>query len=205
MWVVLLWTNGDRKVSSMKNKFAALMAVLLVFTAAASLHPAMAQDNSSTNPAAVGSRVRSMVELGSVYSNIYDIGITVIETVRGKDAMDRLKAATPDTKMPPEGFDYVLARVKFDFKGRVVSDTIPFDLGDAPLQWIALSSELIEYPRISVTVPKPALVGRIKPGSSAEGWVAFAVDRKDGKPIMVFDPDTGGATGRGRTLFFKLY
>jgi hypothetical protein len=45
----------------------------------------------------------------------------------------------------------------------------------------------------------------IKPGSSAEGWVAFAVDRKDSKPVMVFDPDTGGATGRGRTLFFKLY
>jgi hypothetical protein len=28
---------------------------------------------------------------------------------------------------------------------------------------------------------------------------------KDSKPVLVFDPDTGGATGRGRTLFFKLY
>ena len=62
-------------------------------TAAASLQPAVAQDNSSTNPAAINSRVRSMIELGSVYTNIYDIAITVLETVRGKEAMDRLKAA----------------------------------------------------------------------------------------------------------------
>ena len=103
----------------MKNKFAVLIVALLVLMAAASLHPAIAQDNSSTNPAAIGSPVRSMVELGSVYSNIYDITITVLETVRGKEAMDRLKAASPDNKMPAEGFEYVLARIKFEFKGRV--------------------------------------------------------------------------------------
>ena len=189
----------------MKNKLVTIIAVLLVMTAAASLHPALAQDNSSTNAAVIGSRVRSMVELGSVYSNIYDIAITVLETVRGKDAMDRLKAASPDNKMPPAGFDYVLARVKFEIKGRVVSDKLTFDLGDEPLQWVALSSELIEYPKVPVIVPKPALVGKVQPGGSMEGWVAFVVDSKDSKPVMVFDPDTGGATGRGRTLFFRLY
>jgi hypothetical protein len=189
----------------MKNKLATLMVVLLVVTAAASLRPAIAQDNSSTNPAAIGSRVRSMVELGSVYTNIYDIAITVLETVRGKEAMERLKAASPDNKMPAEGFEYVLARVRFEFKGRAVSDNLTFDLGNVPLQWVALTADLTEYPRVSVMVPKPALAGRVKPGDSVEGWVAFAVDRKDGKPVMVFDPDTGGATGRGRTLFFKLY
>ena len=65
---------------------------------AASLQPVMAQDNSPTNPAAVNTPVRSMVELGSVYTNIYDITITVLETVRGNEAMDRLKAASPDVK-----------------------------------------------------------------------------------------------------------
>jgi hypothetical protein len=190
----------------MKNKFAVFMVALLVSMAAASLQPAIAQDNSSTNPAAVGSPVRSMVELGSVYSNIYDITITVLETVRGKEALDRLKAANPDNKVPAEGFEYVLARIKFEHKGRAVSDNLSFDLGNAPLQWIALTGkDLTEYDRVSPTVPKPALAGMVKPGQSVEGWVAFAVDRKDTKPVMVFDPDTGGATGRGRTLFFKLY
>jgi hypothetical protein len=189
----------------MKNKLAVLMVVLLVVTAVASLHPAIAQENSSTKPAEIGSRVRSMIELGSVYTNIYDIAITVLETVRGKAAMDRLIAANPDNKMPAEGFEYVLARVKFEFKGRYITDTIPFSLGDNPLQWVALAADLTEYRGVSVSVPKPALAGQLKPGESMEGWVAFAVKQKDTKPLMVFDPDTGGATGRGRTLFFKLY
>jgi hypothetical protein len=189
----------------MKNKLATFMAVLLVLAVAGSLHPAIAQDNSSTNPAAIGSRVRSMIELGSVYTNIYDIAITVLETVRGEEAMARLKAASADNKMPPEDFEYVLAKVKFELKGRYVSDTLSMNIGDEPLQWVALSAELVEYPKVSVKVPDPPLVGRVKPGDSLEGWVAFAVERQDSKPIMVFDPDTGGATGRGRTLFFKLY
>jgi hypothetical protein len=189
----------------MKNRMTILIMALLGLMVAASLQPVLAQDNSPTNPATVNTPVRSMIELGSVYTNIYDITITVLETVRGNAAMDRLKAASPDVKAPANGFEYVLARIKFDFKGRYVSDNLPFDLGDEPLQWIVLSgSDLTEYNRVSVTVPKPALVGRIKPGSSTEGWVAFAVQQKDSRPVMVFDPDTGGATGRGKTLFFKL-
>jgi len=128
-----------------------------------------------------------MIELGSVYSNIYDITITVIETVRGKEAMERLKAAGPGNKMPAEGFEYVLAHIKFEHKGRAISDKLPFDLGDAPLQWVALAgSDLTEYDRVSLSVPKPALAGMVKPGQSVEGWVVFAVNQKDTKPVMVF-------------------
>jgi hypothetical protein len=180
--------------------------VLLAVMIAASLQPAIAQDNTPKNPAAKGTPVRSMVELGSVYTNIYDITITVLETVRGREAMDRLKAAGPDIKTPAAGFDYVLARVKFELKGRYVSDIIPMDIGKDPLQWVSLSgTDLTENDRVSVTVPKPALEGRVKPGESIEGWLAFSVKQNDSKPVMVFDPDTGGATGRGKTVFFKLY
>jgi hypothetical protein len=190
----------------MKNKIEVPFVILLLLMAATSLLPAMAQENSSTIPAAIGSPVRSMVELGSVYTNIYDTTITVLEVVRGKEALDRLKVANPDNKAPADGFEYILARIKFELKGRAVSDKLPFDLGNAPLQWIALTGkDLTEYDRVSPTVPKPALSGIVKPGQAVEGWVGFAVDKKDSQPLMVFDPDTGGATGRGRTLFFKLY
>jgi hypothetical protein len=189
----------------MRNKMTIFIMALFGFMVASSLQPVMAQDNSPKNPAAVNTPVRSMIELGSVYTNIYDITITVLETVRGNAAMDRLKSASPDVKAPANGFEYVLARIKFDFKGRYVSDTLPFNLGDEPLQWVALSGgDFTEYDYISVTVPTPALVGRIKPGSSMEGWVAFVVKQGDDTPVMVFDPDTGGATGRGKTVFFKL-
>ncbi len=163
------------------------------------------ENNSPSNPAAVNTAVRSMVELGSSYANIYDITIAVMETVRGNAAMERLKAADPNVKTPAAGFEYVLARVKFEFKGRYVNDNLAFDLGDEPLQWVALSgTDLTEYDRVSISIPKPALTGRIKPGSYMEGWVGFAVSQQDNKPVMVFDPDAGGATGRGRTLFFRL-
>ena len=189
----------------MRNKLIVIILVLFVSAFAMSLRPVLAQYNSSTNPASIGAAVRSMIELGSVYSNIYDITITVLETIRGKEATNRLKTAGPKNSRPPKRFEYILVRVKFEMKGRAVTDTLTFDLGNAPLQWVSLASDLTEYPQISVTVPKPALIGTVKPGDSMEGWVAFAVDRNDSKPVMVFDPDTGGATGRGRTLFFKLY
>ena len=143
--------------------------------------------------------------IGTARSRKSDIAITALETVRGKEALDRLKAASPDNQLPPEGFEYLLARVKFERKGRYVSDNLALDLGSDPLQWVALAPDLTEYPKVLLKAPAPALVGRVKPGDSMEGWVAFAVKQKDPKPIMVFDPDTGGATGRGKTLFFKLY
>lgn len=189
----------------MKRKIAISTMILFVMVFAASTGPASAAFNSSTNPASIGVPVRSMVELGSVYTNIYDITITVLETVRGEKAMKMLQEASKENKQPPEGHEYLLARIKFEMKGRAVSDTLSFDLGDEPLQWVALTSDLMEYPQVSVTVPKPALKGMVKSGDSVEGWVAFAVDKKDSEPVMVFDPDSGGATGRGRTLFFKLY
>ena len=189
----------------MRKKFIVIITVLYVLAFTMSLRPVSAQYNSSTNPASIGTPVRSMIELGSVYSNIYDITITVLETVRGKEAMARLKTASPENSKPPKGFEYILARIRFEMKGRAVTDILTFDLGNAPLQWVSLTSDLTEYPQISVTVPKPPLIGTVKPGGSMEGWVAFAVEKKDSKPVMVFDPDSGGATGRGRTLFFKLY
>lgn len=204
MWAAHLWTIGDRS-KLMRNKLIVTIQVLFVLAFALSLRPVFAQYNSSTNPASIGAPARSMIELGSVYSNIYDITITVLETIRGKEAMDRLKTASPENSAPSKGLEYILARVKFEMKGRAVTDTLTFDLGNAPLQWVCLASDLTEYPQVSVSVPEPALIGTVKPGDSMEGWVAFVVDRKDSNPIMVFDPDSGGATGRGRTLFFKLY
>lgn len=189
----------------MRVRIAAIIFILCAWTVAVSFRPAAAQDNSSSNPADIGARVRSMVELGSVYTNIYDIAVTVLETVRGEEAMTRLKAADPENDTPANGFEYLLARVEFELYGRAVNDNLPFELGDGPLQWVALASDLTEYPQVTVTVPDPALVGSVNPGDSMEGWVAFAVAVNDSDPVMVFDPDAGGATGRGRTLFFKLH
>ena len=189
----------------MRRKKSMLSVFMFVLIYAGLLVPAFAQDNTPTNPASIGTPVRSMIELGSVSANIYDITITNLEVIRGQEALTRIKSAGATNPGPASGYEYVLARVKFELKGRYVSDNMIMDIGKDPLQWIALRSDLTELVNPAVVAPAPALVGRVEPGKSIEGWVAFAVDVKDDKPIMVFDPDTGGATGRGRTLFFKLY
>ena len=189
----------------MKKRISEILSICILLCLTLSPGSASAQFNSSKNPAPIGSPVKSMVELGSVYSSIYDIDITVLQVVRGKDAMNLLTKADPKNKKPAKGFEYILAKVKFEMKSRAVSDKLTFDLGKEPLQWVALASDLTEYPGTSVKVPAPALAGVVKPGGSIEGWVAFEVEAKDSKPVMVFDPDVGGATGRGKTLFFKLF
>ncbi len=189
----------------MKKKTVMPPLALFAWVFSGLLLAASAQDNSPTQPAPIGTPVPSMVELGSVSSNIYDITVTTLEVVRGREALSRLKAASASNPAPAAGLEYLLARVKFELKGRSVSDRMGIPIGDNPLQWVALGSELTEFTRPTVTVPSPALVGTVPEGGSIEGWVAFAVDVKEAKPIMVFDPDTGGATGRGKTLFFMLY
>ena len=64
----------------MKNRLAVFTVVLLGLIVC--LQPVVAQDNTPANPAAVKTPLKSMVELGSVYTNIYDITITVPETLR---------------------------------------------------------------------------------------------------------------------------
>jgi hypothetical protein len=194
--------EGDLQVKSKIVKFS---VVLFVFICGGLLLPAWSQESSPTNPAAIGTPVKSMIELGSVSANIYDTTITNLEVIRGQEALARLKSASAANPAPPAGMEYVLARVKFELKGRYVSDTMGLNIGDNPLQWVALRSDLTELAKPALTAPSPALVGRVDPGKSIEGWVAFTVDTSDARPIMVFDPDTGGATGRGMTLFFKLY
>ena len=180
---------------------------LILFTALFSVsHAQEAEEfNSSTNPASIGETVPSMIELGSVNSSIYDTAITVLEVIRGKEAMNLLKKTDSKNKKPAKGYEYILVKVKFDLTGRAVTDIMSLAIGDSPLQWVALTSDLNDYPPISAILPKPALAGNLKAGDSMEGWAAFAVEKKDKNPVMVFNPDSGGATGRGRTLFFKLY
>ena len=191
-------------IGGIRMKIATFPTVI-IFICACLLLPAWSQESTPTNPAAIGTPVKSMIELGSVSANIYDITITNLEVIRGQEALSRIKAASASNPAPPAGMEYVLARVRFELKGRYTSDTMGMNVGDNPLRWIALRSDLTELVKPEVTAPAPALTGRVEPGNSIEGWVAFSVETNDARPIMVFDPDTGGGTGRGKTEFFRLY
>lgn len=165
----------------------------------------LAQGNSPTNPAAVGEPVVSVVEIGVVAASNYDVTITILEILRGEEVMNKLKTANPAIAPAKEGFEYLLARVRFELRGRAVSDKGVFDLAGSPFQWVANAADLRAYEGITVTPPEPALQGPVKVGETREGWVAFTVEKQENKPVLTFDPASGGATGRGNILFFKLY
>lgn len=183
-----------------KRLLRALPAILL-FNAPS----VFAQINSYDSPAAAGQPVKSIVQIGPMNTSNYDVAITLLETVRGRQAMHILKTADMTNKPPRAGFEYVLARIRFHLQGRAVTDIGAFVLGDSPFQWVAYSANLDQYDNVSVSPPGPVLQGPVKSGETKEGWVAFAVAIDEAKPIMTFDPSSGGATGRGNILFFKLY
>ena len=179
-----------------KRLLYTIPAILFFLTATAA-----AQVNSYDNPAAVGQPVKSIVQIGPMNTSNYDVTITLLETVRGDQAMHMLHNVKP----PKAGYEYLLARVRFHLQGRAVTDIGAFVLGDSPFQWVAYSSNLDQYDNVAVTPPKPVLQGPVKSGETREGWLAFAVAKQESKPIVTFDPSSGGATGRGNILFFKLY
>jgi hypothetical protein len=172
----------------------------LLFTLVVLAGTSTAQSNSPVNPAAIGVPVKSTLELGSSY----DVTVTVLKTARGNEAWDLLKKASAGNKQPKANFEYIIAYVKFELQSRAASENRSFELG-SPLQFTVLSSDGSEYESIDITPPNPALKGMVGPHDSKEGWVAFLIEQKDSKPMMVFDPASGGAMLRGKTLFFRLY
>ena len=187
----------------MKNKIlhCALLLVLMMLGVPAAIAHGTAYDD----PAAKGEPVKSVVELGAVNVSNYDATITLLDTVRGKEALQRLKDTDPAVKAPKQGYEYLLARVRFELEGRAVSDQGTFMLWSSPFQWLANSADFRQYDGSNATPPEPALKGPVQAGETKAGWIVFEVEQNESKPIMTFDPSSGGATGRGNLAFFKLY
>jgi hypothetical protein len=164
-----------------------------------------AQGRSHTDPAPIGAPVRSVVQIGPMNTSNYDVTITVLDTVRGPAALEKLKTGNAEVKPPRAGFDYLLARVRFALQGRAVSDIGVFELDTLPFQWVAYSAQFAQYEGASVKPSEPALHGPVRSGQTTDGWIVLAVEQSEREPLLVFDPSAGGATGRGNLLFFKLY
>ena len=135
----------------------------------------------------------------------YNATLTLLEFIRGPEALKQLKAASAANPDPKAGHEYILARIGFQMKPRGAPGDKTFDLG-RPLQFTVFSTDLsTEYPAPSVVLPKPELKRRVAANEPAEGWIAFEVKQADSKPLMLFDPGSGTSWARGKSHFFKLY
>ena len=81
--------------------------------------------------------------------------ITLLEVVRGEEAWKRIKEASPSNKAAETGFEYVLARLKFEYYARGTPGLCIHHL--SPQQFSSVSLEGQDYQIAQVVLPKPEL------------------------------------------------
>ncbi len=173
------------------------------------LVPATLAAQNSSLPVAqpVGTPLTTIIGFGDQYNGgdeLYDVRITVLEVMRGAKAWDAVQRASASNAPPAKGFEYSLARVRFEFSARTSPHHYSYAL--APSQFSALSATGKDYdpPSLAAT-PEPALRANLQPGDSAEGWLVFAVPQSDREPLMLFRADVGSVIHEGSGSYFQLY
>ncbi len=111
--------------------------------------------------------------------------LTVLEVLRGEEAWRLVRKASSANKSPETGFEYVIARILFEF-GADEDEISQKSYGIRTEQFTSVSETGRQYDRPSIVQPQPELSGRIYPGDSIEGWIAFLVSVDDKKPLMCF-------------------
>ena len=166
--------------------------------------PKAASGYSPLSPAPVGVAVADIIGCGRGYNSheTYDIKITLLEVLRGKEASEHIKMANTANQPPDAGFEYILARIRFEYFARGSPGDCAYELMGE--QFTAVSSDGKEYTRPSLVLPKPELSGTLNSGDSLEGWVGFQVAQSDKKPLMSFTADPGGVVTHGGGVWFQL-
>ncbi len=178
-----------------------IIACIWVSAMSVFLDAARAQVQAPVDPAPMKKPVTTSVGIGDGYGvgtldQFYDVRITVLEVLRGEQALALLKQASSSVQTPKSGLEYLLARIKFEFIAKTGNYGVSEDM------FAATSPAGKEYDSFIVRQLKPSLNGRLYSGESLEGWVAFQVASEDHKPLMTFGQ--GGIQGPGR-VWFQLY
>lgn len=190
----------------MKKYFKYVGILLYTMIIATPMINAEAGEGSSPfDPASAGVRLSGIVECGRGYTSheLYDMKITLQEVIRGKKAWEQLKKASDKNKPAEKGFDYILARVKFEYYARGKPGLCVHKL--LPEQFIACSSDGEEYPTSNLILPGPQMKGPLESGKSLEGWIALVVPESDKMPLLFYTADAGKAVMHGGNIWFKLY
>jgi hypothetical protein len=147
-----------------------------------------AQSPPSIDATPIGVTRTTKVVVGEGYvtgTESFGARITVLEVARGGKAWELVTAASPSNKPPESGFEYIVARIRFEFgEKEATGDQKTYGVRDE--QFASASETGRQYESPSIVQPKPALSGRLYPGDSLEGWVAFLVGIDDKKPLMSF-------------------
>jgi len=196
-----------RRHSLVKRVVRKFFTVFLAAAAIGFATPAFAQrvGSSPAGPAPAGTPVQTIIECGEGYESheLYDVKITLLETVRGERAWELIKGAGVANLTPKEGFEYLLARVRFEYAARGRPGECGHYLKDE--EFTAFSPNGLAYESAPVKTPGRGLNGTLHSGEAMEGWVAFSVPKTEPSILMSFGTKAGGAVVHGGDTWFRLY
>lgn len=193
-----------RKILSLLERS---LVALSIFATLLVPPPLSAQASSVAHAQPVGVPLTTIIGFGDQYNGgdeLYDARITVLEIVRGSKAWDILKRASASNAPPKSGFEYLLARVRFEFSARTSPHHYSYTLAQSQFTAISAAGTEYESPALAAQ-PDPPLSGTLRSGDSVEGWLAFLVPQSDRKPLMLFREDVGSIFHEGGGSFFQLY
>lgn len=160
--------------------------------------------SSPSRAAGVGTPIKSIIECGEGYESheLYDVVITLLETARGQDALERIQATNAGSEPPPDGYDYAVARIGFEYSARGLPGTCAHELIGSE-QFVGVTADGQQF-KISGVVPEPPLNGELSSGDSAEGWVGFLVPQESTEPLMYFTANPSAVIAHSNSVWFRL-
>lgn len=197
-----------RCAASNLRRGVAIISLVLAGTFIVTPLPARAADSHlAARAQPLGKPLSTIIEFGEQYETgdfPYEAKITVVKVLRGAPAEALVKTASASNPSAKAGFDYLAARVRFEFSARVrpANDSYTLDAS----QFSSISPEGSMYPAPNLALqPKPSLHATLRSGDSVEGWVVLLVARGNRTPLMLFVPNLGTTSHQGGSSVFRLY
>ena len=192
------------KSEGLAQKFAAIFIAATIILAVAN---AIAATSFTDQAQPLRRTLSTIIIFGDQYDGgdeLYDAKITVVQVVRGEKGWEMLKAISTSNPPPKAGFEYLLARVRFEFSARTSPSHYNYAINET--QFTAMKADGTPFAAASVgEEPMPGLQGTLRPGDSLEGWITFIVPRADRQPLMLFRANVGSVIHEGSGSLFKLY
>ncbi|MGA9882827.1 MAG: hypothetical protein WBQ34_03810 [Candidatus Acidiferrales bacterium] len=186
----------------------AFISLILAAMFIVTLLPARAADsNLAARAQPLGKPLSTIIEFGEQYETgdaLYEAKITVVKVLRGAPAEALVKAASASNPSAKTGFEFVAARVRFDFSARVTPAHDEYTLDTSQFSSISPGGSVYPAPKLAAQ-PKPGVDATLRSGDSVEGWVVLLVPRDDRTPLMLFVPNLGSTSHQGGSSVFRLY
>ena len=159
--------------------------------------PGVAGATPTAQPALGLSRLEPAAPWEEVVSGSY--AATLLEAVQGEEAAARVAEADTNNPPPPDGQEYVVARVKVRNTG-----TSPEPIPVAPSNFGLTGTAARLHPAAPVVAPQPELRAELPPGGVVEGWVVLPVIAGETDRMLVVLPGTGADPQAYRYLAIEV-